>query len=68
MEEETLQITVESDKCCGAGQCVLVAPEVFDQSDDDGTVIVLDAQPPAEQHASVAEAAAVCPAGVIALS
>ncbi|MFJ9173816.1 ferredoxin [Streptomyces sp. NPDC102360] len=63
-----MQVSVEMDKCCGAGQCVLVAPEVFDQRDEDGVVIVLNAQPPAELHASVEEAVLVCPAAAITLS
>ncbi|OON80872.1 ferredoxin [Streptomyces tsukubensis] len=63
-----MQITVDAEKCCGAGQCVLVAPEVFDQRDEDGVVVVLDATPPADQHALVEEAAQVCPAAVITLS
>ncbi|MDT0433627.1 MULTISPECIES: ferredoxin [Streptomyces] len=63
-----MRVSVETDKCCGAGQCVLVAPEVFDQRDEDGVVIVLDEAPPAEVHASVTEAAQLCPAAAIALS
>ncbi|MFC5832663.1 ferredoxin [Nonomuraea insulae] len=60
-----MKITVDEDKCCGAGQCVLLAPDVFDQSEDDGIVILLDAAPPEALHAIVNEAAAVCPAGAI---
>ncbi|MFC6066049.1 ferredoxin [Streptomyces ochraceiscleroticus] len=60
-----MNITLDVDKCCAAGQCVLVAPEVFDQRDEDGIVVLLDAQPPAEQHAAVHEAAAICPAAAI---
>ncbi|MFC8224940.1 ferredoxin [Streptomyces sp. NPDC057287] len=60
-----MNISIDYDKCCGAGQCVLAAPEVFDQRDDDGVVILLDADPPAEQLAAVREAAAVCPAAAI---
>ncbi|MDH6523079.1 ferredoxin [Streptomyces sp. SAI-135] len=60
-----MRITIEEDKCCGAGQCVLLAPEVFDQRDEDGVVVLLDAEPPSEQHAAAREAAAVCPASVI---
>jgi ferredoxin len=47
--------------------CALTAPEVFDQSEDDGTVVVLDAEPPPEQEAAVVRAAALCPNGVISL-
>ncbi|MER7687148.1 ferredoxin [Streptomyces sp. NPDC097610] len=63
-----MKITVDEDKCCGAGQCVLLAPEVFDQRDDDGIVVLLDAEPAVEQHAAVREAVAVCPAAAIELS
>ncbi|UBU10220.1 ferredoxin [Nonomuraea gerenzanensis] len=27
-------------ECCGAGDCVLLAPEVFDRRDDDGIVLL----------------------------
>ncbi|WP_030671744.1 ferredoxin [Streptomyces rimosus] len=60
-----MNITLDADKCCAAGQCVLVAPEVFDQRDEDGIVVLLDAAPPADQHDAVREAAAICPAAVI---
>lgn len=60
-----MNITIDEDKCCGAGQCVLVAPDVFDQRDEDGVVELLDATPPADQHAAAREAAAVCPAAAI---
>ncbi|WP_328377416.1 ferredoxin [Streptomyces sp. NBC_00440] len=60
-----MKIAIEEDKCCGAGQCVLVAPEVFDQRDEDGIVVLLDPDPPQEQYGNVREAAAVCPAAAI---
>ncbi|MFF4779035.1 ferredoxin [Microtetraspora fusca] len=62
-----MKVTVDEDKCCGAGQCVLLAPEVFDQRDDDGIVVLLDPEPGADRHAAVREAAAVCPAAAIEL-
>ncbi|MBK3639908.1 MULTISPECIES: ferredoxin [unclassified Streptomyces] len=62
-----MKITVDEEKCCGAGQCVLIAPEVFDQRDEDGIVVLLDAEPATEQHTAVREAASVCPAAAIAL-
>ncbi|WP_411146594.1 ferredoxin [Streptomyces sp. x-80] len=60
-----MKITLDADACCAAGQCVLIAPEVFDQRDEDGVVVLLDAEPPAERHDAVREAAAICPAAVI---
>lgn len=62
-----MKITVDQDRCCGAGTCVLLAPDVFDQRDEDGIVVLLDVQPPAELHGAVREAASVCPAGAIEL-
>ncbi|MFI7633420.1 ferredoxin [Nonomuraea sp. NPDC049400] len=63
-----MKVIVDEDKCCGAGQCVLLAPEVFDQRDDDGIVILLEPEPAADRHAAVREAAAVCPAAAIEVS
>ncbi|WP_336208073.1 ferredoxin [Nonomuraea sp. LPB2021202275-12-8] len=63
-----MKVTVDEVKCCGAGQCVLIAPEVFDQNEDDGIVILLEPEPGEDQHAAVRESAAVCPAAAIVLS
>lgn len=60
-----MKITVDQEKCCGAGQCVLIAPEVFDQRDEDGIVVLLDAAPPAALHDDVRESAEVCPTTAI---
>ncbi|NUW42028.1 ferredoxin [Nonomuraea rhodomycinica] len=60
-----MNITVDAGKCCGAGQCVLLAPDVFDQNEDDGIVVLLDATPPEALRAAVREAADVCPAAAI---
>ncbi|MFI0467318.1 ferredoxin [Saccharopolyspora sp. 5N102] len=62
-----MKVTVDEDRCCGAGQCALLAPEVFDQREDDGVVILLDATPAEPLHAAVREAAGVCPAAAIEL-
>lgn len=62
-----MKISVERDRCCGAGQCVLLAPDVFDQGEDDGRVLLLDPAPPEPLHPAVREAAAVCPTGTITL-
>jgi ferredoxin len=63
-----LLVSVDHDRCRGAGMCVLTAPEVFDQSEDDGTVVLLDAEPPAGRHEAVRRAAALCPNGVITVT
>ena len=41
---------------------------MFDQRDEDGIVVVLDAEPPAALHDAVREAAAICPAAAISVT
>ncbi|MCW7989804.1 ferredoxin [Streptomyces platensis subsp. clarensis] len=60
-----MRVLIDQDKCCGAGSCVLSAPEVFDQREEDGIVLLIDAEPPAALHEAVHEAAAICPAAAI---
>ncbi|MGG2461630.1 ferredoxin [Streptomyces sp. RGM 3693] len=60
-----MRIHADQEKCCGAGSCVLAAPDVFDQREEDGIVIVLDPEPPTALHDAVREAAAICPAAAI---
>ena len=55
------RIRVDTHKCVGAGQCVLSAPDLFEQ-DDDGIVVLLDANPGSERHAAALKAARLCPA------
>ena len=43
-----MHVEVNVPKCVASGQCVLIAPEVFDQRDDDGMVILLDDSPASE--------------------
>lgn len=62
-----LNVQIDEPKCVAAGHCVASAPEVFDQRDDDGVVILLDAAPPESEHAHVREAATLCPAAAIIL-
>ncbi|MFE7421086.1 ferredoxin [Rhodococcus sp. NPDC057529] len=62
-----MKVTIDQDKCVGAGQCVFAAPDVFDQRDEDGIVILLDENPSPELHDETREAAHVCPALAIML-
>lgn len=60
------RIDVNVDRCVGGGQCVLAAPQLFDQDDRDGTVILLR-QPDAADIEEASQAALVCPARAIRL-
>ena len=41
MSGNLVRIIADRNRCVGAGQCVLSAPDVFDQSDEDGRVVIL---------------------------
>ena len=59
-----MRITADRDVCIGAGMCVTSAPEVFDQ-DDDGVVVVLSVEVPAEHETAAARAVEGCPSGAL---
>lgn len=61
-------IAVDTERCCGAGMCVLAAPELFDQSEDTGLVELLDASPGPALVDAARQAAATCPSGAITLA
>lgn len=60
-----MRIVANKDVCVGAGQCVLTDPETFDQSEDDGTVIVLVEKPLDVEKAR--EAVSICPSQALSL-
>jgi len=57
-----MRIFIDQGKCVGAGQCVFAAPEVFDQGEDDGLVVLLQDEPSDELSDAVHDAAHLCPA------
>jgi ferredoxin len=59
-----MKIEADRDACIGAGMCVMTAEEVFDQGDD-GIVVVLEVEVPAEHAAAAARAVASCPSGAL---
>ena len=60
-----MKVTVDRAACCGAGQCVMIAPEVFDQDEDDGIVILRTADVPPGDEEAARKAAKICPARAI---
>lgn len=64
----TFRVSVDRDKCIGSAHCMQRVAAVFDQSDDDGLVVLLDAAPAPELHEAVREAALGCPSGAITVS
>ena len=61
-----MRISADRERCIGAGMCALIAPDIFDQDEDDGRVRVLQTGP---EHAETArEAVAACPSGALTLT
>ncbi|GHG24431.1 MULTISPECIES: ferredoxin [Amycolatopsis] len=63
-----MKITVDTGSCVSSGQCVLLAPETFDQNEDDGTVVLLTEEPSSGEEDAVRQAELSCPAAAIRLS
>jgi ferredoxin len=59
-----MRVTVDEGACIGAGNCVLTAPDVFDQGEE-GFVVLLDDDPPSELDEDLRLAALRCPARAI---
>ncbi|MCX4816297.1 ferredoxin [Streptomyces sp. NBC_01239] len=63
-----MRIVADTQRCVGAGQCVLADPEAFDQHDSDGTVSILRPVPTnADELAKAKEAVAICPGRALSL-
>ena len=64
-KKSQMKVTVDQDTCASSGNCVMHAPAVFDQRDEDGVVVLLVGEPPAEHGEATLKAAASCPAQAI---
>lgn len=64
----SVKITVDTGSCVSSGQCVLLAPDTFDQNEDDGTVVLLTEEPSVAEEDAVRQAELTCPAAAIRLS
>jgi len=62
-------IVADLDRCVGAGQCVLTDPDAFDQSEEDGTVVVLQDTPADDEALKRAQVAVdICPSRALSLT
>ena len=66
-EGKTMKIVADKHKCIGAGTCVVIAPDLFDQ-DDEGIVEVLVEEPGEDQLGVLNEAIEYCPAQALLLA
>jgi ferredoxin len=62
-----MRIDADRERCTGAGMCALTAPDVFDQNDEDGRVVVLTERPASKDRHAVQRAVTLCPSGALSL-
>ncbi|MEU7283557.1 ferredoxin [Streptomyces sp. NPDC045431] len=66
-----MRIDIDRERCVGSGMCVYALPAVFDQSDEDGRVVLAGGDPPTGYGApsirALRAAAAGCPVAAISL-
>lgn len=62
-----MKIDVAQKRCIGSGNCVRLAPEVFDQREDDGLVDLLVPRPRPQRWDAVREAEYQCPSRAITI-
>ena len=60
------RVSADRELCIQAGNCVMVASDVFDQ-DDDGIVDILQDEVTGDEAARAAEAVRLCPASALSL-
>lgn len=62
-----MKVIVDNKLCEAHGECVLVAPEIFDLGDDDDVVTLLQEHPPEELRAKAEASVKICPVAAIRL-
>ncbi len=60
-----MKLTVDRKACTGAGNCVRLAPDWFDQDDDEGLVVLLGDAPPDGLGPLMRDVVDACPTGAI---
>ncbi|MFJ2581888.1 ferredoxin [Kitasatospora aureofaciens] len=60
-----MQVSVDRDRCCSSGLCALNAPEIFDQDEQDGRVMLRQTVFRPGQFADIRLAGELCPCGAI---
>jgi ferredoxin len=66
-QRASVRIVADRDICFGAGMCVMTAPDLFDQDDELGQVLVLKERPGPSRREAAQRAAFLCPSGALSL-
>lgn len=62
-----VKVTADREVCIQAGNCVMVADDLFDQ-DDDGVVVVLVGEVPDAEVDKAREAVRLCPSQALSIA
>jgi ferredoxin len=62
-----VKIAADREQCIGSGNCVQIAPDVFDQDDEQALVVLRTSSPPEELRGKVREAISGCPVSALSL-
>ncbi len=60
-----MRVSVDQERCVGAGQCARIAPGVFDQSEETGLVVLLRESPEPGEESAALDAVDLCPARAV---
>ncbi|MDH6708935.1 ferredoxin [Kitasatospora sp. MAA19] len=63
-----MQVSVDRDRCCSSGMCVMNAPDIFEQDDQDSLVRLRQTEFEPAQFAVLRLAADLCPGGAISVT
>jgi ferredoxin len=67
MPVQPLRVRADRDVCCSAGLCTATAPDLFDQDEEDGLVLVLRPQVPTDREQAARQAVNLCPSRALSL-
>ncbi|RAV06018.1 ferredoxin [Mycolicibacterium sp. GF69] len=68
MSDNVVRLHADTEICISAGMCARTAPDVFDQDDATGVVVVRSRLPEAADLDAVRRAVACCPSGALTLT
>jgi ferredoxin len=57
-----MRILADRETCASSGMCALTAPDLFDQDEADGRVLLLRDSPDADREEAARKAVRYCPA------
>jgi ferredoxin len=62
-----MELEIVEEKCIGAGLCVVAAPDLVDQREEDGIAFLVEGAEAGEHPGQAHEAVRICPAAAILL-